>query len=183
MLKNITTWYKAIPGYTIWILLVLFYFTTGAQISTLRGIYHALVLTSLQAIMYHVNLHRILPKYYDHQKNKFHLANIGQVEFVFLVIVVFGQNAVQVHMVHNGLERGEHQGVIDAPQCTDLSTGGKVKKYQQYPNGVAGNGLVPGCYVFQHNGLFAERNGDFANSTLQKYAFGVRLAPKSLIYQ
>lgn len=102
MLKKLTTWYKAIPGYTIWILLVLFYFTTGAQISTLRGIYHALVLTSLQAIVYHVNLHRFLPKYYDHQKNKFRLANA----VLIMSLVVLGTIAEAVF--HHFLPQYSH---------------------------------------------------------------------------
>jgi two-component system LytT family sensor kinase len=76
MFSQFTKWYKALPSFAIWIMLALFYFVLGAQLSLLKGLFHAIVLTSLQFVVYKVNLRSIMPRYHDHQKKKFRLFNI-----------------------------------------------------------------------------------------------------------
>ncbi|MDN5291951.1 MAG: two-component system, LytTR family, sensor kinase [Anaerophaga sp.] len=71
MLKSIAKLYKSLPSAATWIMLALFYFSLGTQISTVKGLFHAVVLTSMQYLVYNLNLRRFMPHYYDHYKNKF----------------------------------------------------------------------------------------------------------------
>jgi len=75
MFSQFTKWYKVLPSFVIWIILALFYFVLGAQLSMLKGLFHAIVLTSMQFVVYMVNMRSLLPRYLDHQKKKFKLIN------------------------------------------------------------------------------------------------------------
>lgn len=68
MFSKITKWYKALPSIAIWIMLALFYFTIGSQVSALKGLMHAIVLTSIQFTVYTINLRHLLPRYHNDQK-------------------------------------------------------------------------------------------------------------------
>ncbi len=85
MFSKITKWYKALPSIAIWIMLALFYFTIGSQTSALKGLMHAIVLTSIQFTVYTINLRHLLPRYHNDQKIKFRAYN--SVLIVFLAIV------------------------------------------------------------------------------------------------
>ncbi|WP_010662457.1 sensor histidine kinase [Marinilabilia salmonicolor] len=75
MFSNFTRWYKALPSIAIWIMLALFYFSIGSQISALKGLIHAVVLTSIQYIVYNVNIKWLMPRYHSGYKTKFRVYN------------------------------------------------------------------------------------------------------------
>ncbi|PRZ00896.1 histidine kinase [Marinilabilia salmonicolor] len=75
MFSKFTKWYKALPSIAIWILLALFYFTIGSQVSWRKGLLHAIVLTSIQYVVFRVNIKRLMPRYHAKQKNKFRAYN------------------------------------------------------------------------------------------------------------
>jgi len=93
MFSKLPDWYKSLPPYAIWIMLALFYFSFGAQLSPVKGVLLSLLLTPMQFIVYRTNLKNFMPRYYENYKSKFRLYNtlmifsmaviVGSIELIF----------------------------------------------------------------------------------------------------
>ncbi|MGQ1889873.1 sensor histidine kinase [Thermophagus sp. OGC60D27] len=87
MLSKLSSWYKSFPSYAVWGMVALFYFSFGAQLSPVKGILLAVLLTPMQFTVYHINLKNLMPKYYDDHKGRFRLYNIL---LIFFLVVIVG---------------------------------------------------------------------------------------------
>lgn len=81
MLSKLPTWYKSLPAYAVWGMVALFYFSFGAQLSPIKGVLLAVLLTPMQFGVYHINLKILMPRYYDENKIKYRL-------YIFLLIFI-----------------------------------------------------------------------------------------------
>jgi len=73
--SKFTFWFKNLPTYAIWVVLVIFYFTIGAQLSTMRGLVMAVVIPPIQFTVYTLNLKKYMPRYYETDRKKFRIHN------------------------------------------------------------------------------------------------------------
>lgn len=79
-------WYNRVASYAIWVILALFYFIMGLQINPARGLFHALLFVPMQYVVYNLNLKLFMPRFYDHDKNKFRYYN----GLLILALAIFG---------------------------------------------------------------------------------------------
>ncbi len=86
MSARTANWYNIFMSYAIWVILALFYFIMGLQINPARGLFHAILFVPMQYVVYNLNLKRFMPRYYDHEKNKFRYYNI----LLILTLATFG---------------------------------------------------------------------------------------------
>lgn len=86
MFSKLPAWYKSLPSYAIWVMIAIFYFSFGAQISPIKGILLSVLLTPMQFTIYNVNLKFLMPRYYDEHKRKFRLYNILMISFLVLMV-------------------------------------------------------------------------------------------------
>jgi len=108
MVLKVSTWFKNIPTYTVWVILFLFYFAIGAQIDTLRGMVLAASLTPIQFIMYNMNIKKFMPKYYDNNKRKFRIYNA----ILILLLSVLGIIIEIIYFNFYPEMRPPHKGII-----------------------------------------------------------------------
>ncbi|GAO30750.1 hypothetical protein [Geofilum rubicundum] len=101
-----TSWFKNLPTMAIWIVLFLFYFTIGAQLSLVRGLVLAAVLTPIQFTVYTLNLKRFMPRYYDTNKKKFRLNNT----VLILLLATLGVSLESIYFHFNPDMAPPHRG-------------------------------------------------------------------------
>ena len=95
--------------YIICGILLIFYFTVGAQKSLGHGLYFMTLFTVIQLIIYQINNHQLIPRLFDHNSRKFYILNI------FLILLVVNLSICVDHLMNLYIFKSEGKHSILFP--------------------------------------------------------------------
>ncbi|NLF42220.1 MAG: histidine kinase [Bacteroidales bacterium] len=86
MKMNDTNVFLSVKSYMVWLILLLFYFILGVQSSTINALFHALLFTGSQYLVFTINDRYLIPTFYETNKRRFYNDNFIIITTISLVI-------------------------------------------------------------------------------------------------